>query len=194
VPIDPAVPVHTAWDLGVADSTAIWFIQCVAQERRLIDYYEASGVGLDHYARLLDERRRLHRVIYGEHFLPHDITQRELSTGMSRLDTLRGLGIDPVIVPQHAVLDGINAARRMLARTWIDEERCARGLDALRQYRRRWIERLKDWSQEPLHDWSSHGADALRTFAAGFDDPPAGRGTPDRHRRYHAEFRSAWTV
>jgi phage terminase large subunit len=87
VPIDPAVPVHTAWDLGVSDSTAIWFIQCVAQERRLIDYYEASGVGLDHYARLLDERRRLHRVIYGEHFLPHDITHRELSTGMSRLST-----------------------------------------------------------------------------------------------------------
>jgi phage terminase large subunit len=194
VPIDPAVPVHTAWDLGVSDSTAIWFIQCVAQERRLIDYYEASGMGLDHYARLLDERRRLHRVIYGEHFLPHDITHRELSTGMSRLDTLRGLGIDPVIVPQHAVLDGINAVRRMLARTWIDEERCARGLDALRQYRRKWIEHLKDWSQDPLHDWSSHGADALRTFAAGFDDPPRGRVTPDRHRRYRAEFRSAWTV
>lgn len=192
--IDPAVPVYTAWDLGVSDSTAIWFIQAVARERRLVDYYETSGVGLDHYARILDEKRREHRIIYGQHFFPPDIQVRELSTGMSRVDTLRGLGIEPSIMPPHAVLDGINAVRRMLARTWIDEERCARGLEALRQYRRNWIEKLKDWSQDPLHDWSSHGADALRTFAAGFDDPVGVTETHDRHRRGRQQPRSAWTA
>jgi phage terminase large subunit len=129
VPIDRAVPVHTAWDLGVSDFTAIWFIQCVGKERRLIDYYEASGVGLDHYAKVLEEKN----YVWGNHYLPHDIANKELSTGHSRADTLRGLGIEPEIVPQAAVLDGINAVRRMLDSTWIDPERCERGLEALKQ-------------------------------------------------------------
>jgi hypothetical protein len=193
VPIDRAVPVHTAWDLGVSDSTAIWFIQCVGRERRLVDYHESSGVGLDHYAGVLDDKRRAHRWIYGRHFLPHDIAFREMSTGHSRLETLRGLGIEPEIVRQANVLDGINAVRRMLDRTWIDAERCARGLEALRQYRREWDNRLKDWKASPLHDWSSHGADALRIFAAGFDDPVPTRAV-DRHRQSRLDEPSAWTA
>jgi phage terminase large subunit len=193
VPVDRAVPVHTGWDLGVSDSTAIWFIQCVGRERRLVDYHETSGVGLDHYARVLEDKRREHRWLYGQHFLPHDIAHRELSTGLSRVDTLRGLGIDPEIVREHNVLDGINAVRRMLDRTFIDAERCIRGLEALRQYRREWDITLKDWRARPLHDWSSHGADALRTFAAGFDDPPPKRKTTDRQRR-SGNSGSAWVA
>jgi len=184
VPIDRAVPVHTSWDLGVSDSTAIWFVQCVGRERRLVDYHEASGVGLDYYARELDDKRREHQWVYGEHYLPHDIRNRELTTGLSRADTLRGLGIEPTVVPMHNVLDGINAVRRMLSRTWIDEVRCERGVEALRAYRRQWDERLKDWKANPLHDWSSHGADALRMFAAGFDEPvSAPRPVEGRPRR-----------
>jgi phage terminase large subunit len=166
IPIDRAVPVHTAWDLGISDSTAIWFIQCVGKERRLIDYYEASGVGLDHYAKVLEGKD----YVWGTHYLPHDIANKELSTGHSRADTLRGLGIEPEIVPQAAVLDGVNAVRRMLDSSWIDPERCERGLEALKQYRREWDDRLKTWKQRPRHDWSSHGADALRTFAMGFEE------------------------
>ena len=193
MPIDRGVPVHTAWDLGVSDSTAIWFIQCVARERRLVDYYEKSGVGLDHYAGILDDKRREHRWIYARHFLPHDIAWREMSSGHSRVDTLRGLGIEPEIVRQHNVLDGINAVRRMLDRTFIDVKRCARGLEALRQYRREWDDRLKDWKASPLLDWSSHGADALRTFAAGYDDPPPVRPV-DRHRAYQGDRQSTWVA
>jgi phage terminase large subunit len=166
IPIDRAIPVHTGWDLGISDSTAIWFIQCVGKERRLIDYYEASGVGLDHYAKVLEGKD----YVWGTHYLPHDIANKELSTGHSRADTLRGLGIEPEIVPQAAVLDGINAVRRMLDSSWIDPERCERGLEALKQYRREWDDRLKTWKQRPRHDWSSHGADALRTFAMGFEE------------------------
>ena len=193
VSIDRSVPVHTAWDLGISDSTAIWFIQCVARERRLVDYYESSGVGLDHYAGELDEKRRKYGWVYGRHFLPHDIAQREMSSGHSRIETLRGFGIEPEIVRAHNVLDGINAVRRMLDRTWIDAERCARGLEALREYRREWDDRLKDLKASPLHDWASHGADALRTFAAGFDDPAPER-AGDRHRRWRGETRSPWTA
>ncbi len=194
IPIDRSVPVHTAWDLGVADSTAIWFIQCVARERRLVDYHEASGVGLDNYAGILEEKRRDHRWLYGQHFLPHDIQHREMTTGLSRVDTLRGLGIEPTVVHSHNVLDGINAVRRMLDRTYIDAGRCARGLEALRQYRREWDDKLKDYKTSALHDWSSHGADALRTFAAGFDDPVVIGKPAERHRRHHGGSGSAWVA
>jgi phage terminase large subunit len=167
IPIERAVPVYTAWDLGVSDSTAIWFIQCVGKERRLIDHYESSGVGLDHYARVLKEKD----YIYAEHYFPHDVEARELTTGTGRSETLRGLGIEPETVKVGDVLDGINAVRRLLDSTWIDPERCARGLEALKSYRRDWDDKLKNWKAKARHDWSSHSADALRTFAMGFEGP-----------------------
>ncbi len=172
VPIDRAVLVDTAWDLGVSDSTAIWFIQAVGKERRLVDYHEGSGVGLDEYARILAERAGMHGWTYGKHYFPHDVEVRELGNkGLSRADTLEGLGIKPTVVPLHAVMDGVNAVRRMLDMTWIDEGRCERGLNGLRNYRRAWNEKTKMFSDGPLHDWASHGADALRCFAAGRRDP-----------------------
>ena len=170
IEINKDVKTHTAWDLGVSDSTAIWFIQCINRERRLVDYYEASGVGLDHYAQVLHDKRIQHGWKYGDHYFPHDIKHRELTTGRSRLQALNILGIDAVVVPESSVLDGINVVRRMLGRTWIDVNRCERGIEALRQYRREYDDKLKDWRKNPLHDWTSHGADALRTFATGFDD------------------------
>lgn len=180
VPIDRAALVHTSWDLGVSDSTAIWFIQKIGKETRLIDYHEASGVGLDEYARVLSQKRDEHKIVYGLHYFPHDVTVRELGNkdAQSREDTLKGLGIRPVVVPQHHVMDGVNAVRRMLDATWIDEVRCERGLNALRNYRRAWDEKLKMFRDAPLHDWASHGADSLRTFAAGYRDPREKAKTP----------------
>ena len=100
IAIDKDVRVQTAWDLGVSDSTAIWFIQCVGRERRLVDYYEASGVGLDHYAQVLHDKRIEHGWKYGDHYFPHDITVRELSSGISRVQSLAALGIEAIAVPQ----------------------------------------------------------------------------------------------
>lgn len=169
IPIDRAVPVHTAWDLGISDSTAIWFIQRAGREFRLIDYHEGAGVGLDEYARVLEERRVKYKWVYGNHYFPHDIAVRELGNkGKSREDTLRELGYKATVVPQHNVMDGINAVRRMIDQSWIDDVRCERGLNALRNYRREWDDRLKKFRDAPLHDWASHGADALRTFASGY--------------------------
>jgi len=171
IPIDRAVLVHTSWDLGISDSTAIWFIQCVGKERRLIDYHEASGVGLDEYAKVLSEKQAKHGWVYGFHYFPHDVAHRELgNNGLSRVDSLKSLGIKAKIVPSSNVNDGINATRKLLDAAWIDENRCERGLDALRNYRREWKEKLKMFSDSPLHDWSSHGCDALRTFACGHRD------------------------
>lgn len=192
-----AIRVHTAWDLGRRDSTAIWFIQCVGAERRLIDYYESSGVTLDHYAQVLDEKKRSPRnpdgYLYGNHYLPHDIAVKELLTPLSRKETLEGLIGEIQVVPDHNVLDGINAVRRMLDNAFIDPDKCHRGLEALRQYRREWDDHLKDWKSSALHDWSSHGSDALRSFAVGHDEPLPER-QEDRTRRNRSAPQSAWGV
>jgi hypothetical protein len=113
------VPVHTGWDLGVSDSTAVWFI---GRNYHLIDYYESSDAPLGHYIDVLHE--------YSQHFFPHDVKNRELNTAMSRIETLRSLGLEPEAVPAHHKLDSVNAVRRMLDRTWIDPDRCERGLIA----------------------------------------------------------------
>lgn len=165
VPYDKAALVDTAWDLGIDDSTAIWFIQRVGREIHIIDYYESSGVGLDHYVKMLKEKP----YIYGEHLLPHDSEAHELGTGVSRIETLRNLGLKATVVKRLSVGDGIHATRLLLAKAWIDSEKCERGYDALKQYRREWDEKLKTFKNRPVHDWTSHAADALRYFAVGIN-------------------------
>ena len=165
VPYDPAVSVVTSWDLGIGDSTAIWFAQYVGKEIRLIDYYESSGVGLDHYAKVLSGKG----YHYDQHILPHDVRVKELGTGKSRLETLDNLGVKNItIAPQLGVEDGIQAARSMLNRCWFDASKCERGIEALLQYRREFDERMKTWRGRPLHDWTSHGADSFRYLAVGY--------------------------
>ena len=177
VPYDPSVPVITGWDLGVGDSTVIWFLQQVGKEIHWIDYYEASGVGLDHYAKVLREKP----YAYGDHLLPHDARARELGTGRTRVETLASLGIKVRVIPQNAVDDGINALRLLLPRSWFDKAKCERGIEALRSYRREWDEAMATFRPRPLHDWSSHAADAARTFAMGLDERPKYRGPRPTH-------------
>jgi hypothetical protein len=161
--------VYTFWDLGVDDSTSIWFMQTVGKELRFIDYYEASGEGLTHYAKVLKEQP----YVYGDHYMPHDAEVRELGTGTSRKATAENLGIRPVvIVPRakdtQAVLSGIEAGRNIMSQCWFDERKCARGISALEGYRAEYDEVAKRLANHPLHNWCSHGADAYRTFACGF--------------------------
>jgi hypothetical protein len=163
VPWEPQLPVVTAWDLGMDDATAIWFVQVHRRELRVIDYYETSGVGLEHYTRELDRKP----YTYGDHLLPHDAKVRELGTGKSRLEILHSLGLRASVVPMLSVEDGIAAARSVLPRCWFDEEKCGRGLKALRSYRTEYDEKAGVFRSRPLHDWSSHGADAFRSLAVG---------------------------
>jgi phage terminase large subunit len=184
IPIDKYAEVDTSWDLGMRDQTAIWFIQRVGAEVRLVDYYEASGVGLDHYAGYLRDWASKHGARYGTHYLPHDVQAQELGTGRSRLATLDSLGVGSTyVVAIHAVLDGINSVRRMLPKVWIDETRCARGLRCLTMYRSDIDEKTGAFKPRPVHDEFSHGADALRYFAAAYDDRARGKSKPgDRYR------------
>jgi hypothetical protein len=187
VPWAPDAVVHTAWDLGIGDSTAIWFCQQVGQETRLIDYYESFGVGLDHYAKALRERP----YVYGEHILPHDAQVADLSTGRSRLQTLAMLGIHGRVLPREPnIEDGINAVRNLLPRCWFDADRCARGLDALRQYRCDYDAERKIYSARPRHDWTSHAADAFRYLARGL---PEGGALQPRRDRYAPRIRNEAT-
>lgn len=165
VPYDPSASVITSFDLGIGDSTAIWFAQFVGQEIHLIDYYENSGVGLDHYAKVLHDKG----YHYEAHILPHDVQVKELGTGKSRLETLENLGVYNIeIAPRLNVDDGIQASRSMLNKCWFDEKKCERGIEALLQYRREFDEKLKSWRGRPLHDWTSHGADSFRYLAVGY--------------------------
>lgn len=171
VPYDPRYPVVTAWDLGVGDSTAIWFAQRTRTELRVIDFYESSGVGADHYARVVKEKP----YMYDYHILPHDADDREWgNNASSRVDTLKSLGVKPLrVMPRASIDDGINAVRILLHGARFDRKNCERGVDALRQYQRRWDDKLKVFSQAPLHDWTSHAADAFRYLAQGMKDQPS---------------------
>jgi phage terminase large subunit len=173
-PWDPVLPVHTGWDLGIGDSTAIWFAQQVGREIHWIDFYEASGVGLDHYAKMLGEKP----YVWGEHLVPHDAAARELGTGKTRVETLATLGLRVRVVGLNAVDDGINAVRNLMPRSWFDAEKCSVGLEALKNYRREWDERLGVFRPRPLHDWSSHAADAARTMAMGLRPDKSAQNLP----------------
>lgn len=168
VPHETHAEVETWWDLGIGDSTAIWFIQRIGKEIHAIDYYEASGEPLAHYAKVLQERGYKYRPLV----LPHDAEARELQTGKSRREFLSGLGFDSEIVPGHRVEDRIETVRGALNRVWFDAKKCARGIEALRQYRKEYDPSHKVFRTRPVHDWASHGADA---FGIGIMHTPSSR-------------------
>jgi hypothetical protein len=187
---DPNYPVFTAWDLGRTDDTSIWWFQVVAGEIRVIDFHSSSGKKPDYYAGQLVGREIqidligddvvskkgdlilecAHRLAYRyeKHFLPHDARAKTLAAkGKSVIEQLAAvLGWDKMdIVPSLSVQDGIQAARNMFPRVYFDEELCAEGTDALREYRREWDDEKKVFRERPLHNWSSNPADAFRMMA-----------------------------
>ena len=157
------LPVDTWWDLGIGDSNAIWFTQSIGKEIRVIDYESGSGKSLEQWIKLCKEKP----YIYGQHIGPHDIEIREYTTGKSRWRTALDLGFRFEIVPKGSVEDGINEVRRELKHCYFDEEKCEKGIEALRQYRKEWDSKLQMYRDKPVHDWASHGADSFRTGIMG---------------------------
>jgi hypothetical protein len=159
VPYDPAAQVMTWWDLGIDDETFIWFVQIVGRELHAIDCIQNTGKGLDYYAAQIQNKP----YVFGAHILPHDIKARELGTGKSRYEILLNLLKAPLFIcPNHSVEDGITATRSTLRICWMDKERCAPGISALRNYH-------KTATGKPLHNWASHAADAFRTGSIGLN-------------------------
>ncbi len=178
VDYQPEVPVHTAWDLGYRDDTAIWFYQVIRGEIHVIDYYAVSGANISEIAAVVTGKP----YRYGKHNLPHDARAKTLAAqGKSIIEQLAEyLGINNLtIVPDLSVQDGIQAVRQMLPNTWFHVEHCAEGIEALRQYQREYDEDKKAFRQTPRHDWCSHPADAMRMLAIAWRAEPTVR-APDR--------------
>jgi hypothetical protein len=168
VPYDPALPVDTNWDLGFRDATAIWFTQSAfGGQVRVVDYYENTGHGLDHYVQLVNSKP----YSYGQHWMPHDIAQTEFTTGKSMQEVAEGMLRSVSVTPRLAVEDGIHAARMLLPKCWFDGQKCKQGLDALQNYKWQLNQRIKEYTHLPEHDWASHGADAFRTLAVWHSAP-----------------------
>jgi len=185
VPYDPMLPVNTDWDLGI-DAMAIWFSQSTTSgEVRLIDYYEDIGGGLETAIQALrgaypnpsnrediaQANARRMRYNYGKHWGPHDINTREISTGKSRREIARGLGVHFDVTPKLDVDQGITATQFFFSKCYFDEQNCKAGLSALLHYRRTYNRRLSIFTSTPVHDGSSHGADSFRGLAVRYRTP-----------------------
>lgn len=168
---DPTLPVYTVWDIGVSksDAMAIGFFQKVGKEPRLIDYYENTGLGLPHYLSYLQVRAKERHYVYGKHFAPHDIKQKEFTTGKTRLETARRMGVDFEVVSSISLDDGIDLARAFFVRLWVDKLYCEVFLDLIGQYKYVFDEKRGMNTRAPAHDFTSHSADMLR-YAAIIED------------------------
>lgn len=170
IPNNSHLPVMTFWDIGVGDSTAIWFVRQVGEEFHVIDYYENSGEGLRHYMKVLKDKG----YTFSEHWGPHDIDNREFgSDAKTRRELAReGYEIDGQIysmtfdvVPKIGISDGIEAVREILPLCVFDESKCEEGINCIENYRKEWDDKRGCWKDRPLHDWTSHGSDGFRYFA-----------------------------
>lgn len=178
VPYEPLLPVHTAWDLGKGANMAIWMFQINAGTVRIIDHIEGQ-----HDETIPDIVKGLKLLPYkwGDDWVPHDAKVKEIGTGRTRVETLIALGRKPRLVPDHGVMDGINAGRLLMQHCWFDSYLCSVGLESLRQYKADYDEKLRTFKNEPRHDWASHSADAFRYLAMAYKEivpePPK---RPDR--------------
>lgn len=166
VPLERSSDVYASWDLGHADSTAIWIFQIVGREWHWLRYYENSSVGLDHY---VDWIKALPFKVH-EHLLPHDAEAHELQSDKTRKEFLEGRDFNCTVVPRHQPGERIEAARVRFNRFWFDKEGCGRGLDVLRMYRAAYDDKNEVLRTVPLHNWASHGADSFGYGVMGADE------------------------
>ena len=160
-PWDPKEKVETWWDLGVRDNMVIWFVQRNANRVKVIDFYMSSGVGLSHYIKILNDKP----YTYSRHIAPHDISVKELGTGQTRLKTAADLGLRFRVAPKLSLSEGIDAVRNLLPICYFDAKKCKRGIEALSLYRTDYDAAAQTFKPTPIHDWTSHPADAFRTGA-----------------------------
>ncbi len=167
-PIFSDLPVQTSWDIGVGDNTAIWFFQALRNGTyNFIHYYENQGEGLEHYLKYLTRYEKKHDIIWGKHFVPHDMENREFTSGVDRIQTAREFGFNMTVVPKKAIYEGIQAVRSILPVCQFHKTNCAYGIKCLDFYRKKYNESLKVYYDEPMHDKWSDGADSFRYGAIG---------------------------
>ncbi len=163
-------PVHTAWDLGVEDSTAIWWFQVVGSQIFILDYYVAHGYGVDHYAEIVKSKPWQH----GIDFVPHDAKVRQWGVpgARTRIESMIEQGLHPQLVPMSTDMDGHQAVRKTLPLCVFHPRTEIEGMAALEQYHREWDDDLKTYKLKAQHDWSSHGAKAFQYLSQGWREAP----------------------
>ena len=180
VPWEPYHKVHTSWDLGIKDPTCIIFFQVIGEIVRIIDYYQASDHGMDHFAKLIHSKP----YTYGKHFPPHDIMARESARGLTKKEMYKELGIsftEPVLID---IEDGIELVRRSFSKIWMDEHNCKLLIKALENYREEFDIKRKVYKGRPLHDWASHAADSMRYMCAALPKTRDGSSPEALEKRY----------
>lgn len=180
VPWEPAFKVHTAWDIGVRDSTTIIFFQNIGQTVRIIDCYEHAKEGLEHYVKIVESKP----YSYGRHIAPHDIAVKEWGSGMTRIEKARHLGIKFITARNISIEDGIESVRSALSKIWIDSDKCVPLIKALENYRQEYDAKKKIYNNFPLHDYSSHFADAMRYLCVSLPRTRDGLSSEDLDKRY----------
>jgi phage terminase large subunit len=184
-----AAPVHVVLDLGWSDATAAWFFQVQSGQLDVIDHQEWNEIDIKRI--IQDIRDRGYRM--GDVWLPHDAKAHSLQTGKSMIDTFRSHGINPKAVPELGVLDGIQAVRQTLPKLRIDGKKCYQGVEALKNYQKKWNVELGVFSKHPLHDWASNSADSMRYLCLAVRDKDIAASIPIRTpSQTPAEARSAW--
>lgn len=177
VPYVAGKPVHTAWDLGHADSTSIWFYQVAGLgEVRVIDFVQDSQKKMAYYLAELQKRG----YVYGTMFMPHDAESQHLSADKTPAGLARAAGYTVRVLPRTPLSLGIDTARTLFPNAWFDKDKCADGLNALRHYRYDVDPDTQQFSAQPLHDEHSHAADAFRYLALAFKEPKKER-KPMKH-------------
>lgn len=192
VPYESSFKVHTAWDIGVSDSTCIIFYQVVGQTLKIIDFYEKNKEGLEHYAKILESKP----YTYGKHFAPPDVAVYEWGAGMSRIEKARQLGIKfevkrdegngklHSVVPSMPIEDGIESVRSAFSKIWIDEFHCKDLIKCLENYRQEYDPKKRVYKNQPLHNWSSHAADAMRYLCISLSKTSDGTTPEELEARY----------
>lgn len=185
VPWDSNLEVQTWWDLGMNDTNSILFTQSYGNEIRIIDYYENSGEGLEHYYKVLKDRG----YNYEFHFLPHDVEVREMGTGVSRKETMQKIGFQNIRVGKKlGLLEGIEKARGVFSRVYFDEAKTEKIYTALQNYRKEWDDEAGVFKDKPVHDKYSHPADAFRLLGINWkeDAIEAGAGGESAYQNFFA--------
>ena len=167
VPYDATKPVHAIFDLGWADQTAVWLMQFVGQETRLLRYFEDSQQTISYYMAKLQS----FGYVYDTIWLPHDAKAKSLGTGKSIEEIVRATGMKVQILDRVPVADSINAARTIFSKCYFDRQNTEEGLQCLRHYRYDVDPDTKMFSPKPLHDEYSHGADAFRYIGLMINEP-----------------------
>jgi phage terminase large subunit len=162
VPYETRAPVHTAWDIGFGDSTSITFWQEIGGELRIIDFYEAQGEGIAHYAKIIQSKP----YVYGTHYMPHDAGSGSIQTGRTLQDVAYEQGLKTTVLERETDMSiGIEAVRALLSVVFIDENKCKHLLKCLENYHKKFNEKTQAYSEAPFHNWTSHAADSVRYMA-----------------------------